>query len=148
MLDIFEDVWEKKLNWTRIEREHNETGFLTWLTIREMQDILTPYLLAERSPIRVSKRPKPLVLNCSDVQFSMLLTGKPRTGYIPKLIDVNPFGFDVDILEMRLFELAEAVDLFVPLESTFTHRGLRKALFIELSRARFLPFRNRILHCE
>ncbi len=86
-----------------------------------------------------------------------------KAGTHVALRSVTSFGFDLDILEMRLYELLDAVDLFVPLESTMTHRGVRKPLFLERvtptlafgggshgavvqARDRFAPFWNRILH--
>jgi hypothetical protein len=59
-----------------------------------------------------------------------VLTGKKRAK-AARIIDVSVFGFTLDVLEIRLFELFDVVDLFVTLEATVTHRGVRKALFLE-----------------
>ena len=44
------------------------------------------------------------------------------------IIDFVPFGYDVDLLEIRLLENYDAVDVFVIYETMFTQRGIRKPL--------------------
>jgi hypothetical protein len=58
------------------------------------------------------------------------------------VVDVTTVAYDLDILEIRLFELAPIVDVFVVIESTHTQRGDRKPLFF--NRSRFRSLRDRI----
>ncbi len=70
-------MWTESLDWTRIEREENTTGFLSWLTVRQMLELIAPYLMVERAPVSVSQRPVPLKLDCADERYTSLLTGRP-----------------------------------------------------------------------
>lgn len=131
----FEEAWES-LNWPQFEGEHRETGFMSWRAVRAMTEVMAPYLLAERVPLKRIVAPILNVVDCTDPRFSSVLTGQKRSKPA-RLIDVSVFGFTLDVLEIRLFELESAVDLFVTLEATMTHRGVRKPLFLERARDRF-----------
>jgi hypothetical protein len=111
---------------------------------RDMVETLSPYLLAERAPVVVGKPNRGPAASCDDPKFASVLTGKRRSKPA-RIIDVSVFGFALDILEIRFFELYDAVDLFVVLESTMTHRGVRKPLFLEQARTRFLRFAPKLL---
>ena len=55
------------------------------------------------------------------VRYSGVLTGQLRAQRAP-LVDFVPVGYDLDLLEVRLLELYEVVDLFVLYEAPFTHK--------------------------
>jgi beta-1,4-mannosyl-glycoprotein beta-1,4-N-acetylglucosaminyltransferase len=61
---------------------------------------------------------------------------------------VNAFIFynELDLLEIRLNELKDVVDLFVLVESTQTFAGKPKPLFYLLNQERFYDFSHRIQH--
>ena len=48
-----------------------------------------------------------------------------------RLVDVVMFAWELDILEIRLHELEEVVDVFVIIESAFSQRGLIQVLQIQ-----------------
>ena len=81
-------------------------------------------------PIEVHERPVPLnkTLNCAN-NYGSILTGEERKEYIPKVYDLFPFNSELDLLEMRLYELDDVVDKFVIIEETHSHRGSPKPLF-------------------
>lgn len=54
------------------------------------------------------------------------------------------FGAELDILEIRLNELYDAVDYFVIVEASQTHRGQPKELNFAKNRSRFERFKNKI----
>jgi hypothetical protein len=58
----FEKAWET-LPWAAIEREHDKTGFLSWGAVRQMLEVMAPYMSAVRSPLRIVKRPTEIVVN-------------------------------------------------------------------------------------
>jgi len=65
---------------------------------------------------------------------------------MPKIFDCFPFFNELDLLELRLNELADVVDYFVLAEATTTYRGLPKPLMFKENRARFERFLPRIVH--
>ena len=63
------------------------------------------------------------------------------------IVDLVPFGYDVDLLEIRFFETYEQVDVFVIYESTITQSGWQKPLFFEEQKdRRFSRFQDKIIH--
>jgi hypothetical protein len=53
---------------------------------------------------------------------------------------------ELDVLEMRLHELADHVDYFVITESAVTHRGVPKPLYLAENRERFAKWDSQIIH--
>lgn len=62
------------------------------------------------------------------------------------VIDCVTFFNELDILEIRLRELAEVVDRFVLVEATHTHAGQPKPLYFEQNKARFREWLPKIRH--
>jgi hypothetical protein len=91
----------------------------------------------------VRHRPTPLTVDCS--RYPEVLTGKKRDKPV-KVFDLAFFGFELDVLEARMYELQESVDLFVINEATRLHRGMRKPLFFAQNQRRFAPFLNRTMY--
>ena len=56
------------------------------------------------------------------------------------IIDCFPFFNEFDLLEIRLNELADVVDMFVLTEATLTHRGNEKPLYFDENKDRFSEF--------
>lgn len=63
-----------------------------------------------------------------------------------RVYDAFPFFNELDLLELRLRELAGVVDRFVLVEATRTYRGAGKALHFGAQRERFAAFHDRIIH--
>jgi hypothetical protein len=63
-----------------------------------------------------------------------------------RIIDIVPFSYELDVLELRLHELNATVDLFVVVEAPVTHRGLRKPLVFAQHAKRFAAFAHKIVH--
>jgi len=86
-------------------------------------------------------------INCSDWRLSDALTGveleTPRV-----MVDFIPFGYDIDLLEIRLYEEWNVIDVFVIYESEFTQSGLRKPLYFSkvANSTRFKHFEDKIIH--
>jgi len=62
------------------------------------------------------------------------------------VVDVVMVAYDIDVLEIRLYEHAPYVDLFIVVESTTTQRGAPKPLFFERYRNRFASIADRIVY--
>jgi beta-1,4-mannosyl-glycoprotein beta-1,4-N-acetylglucosaminyltransferase len=62
------------------------------------------------------------------------------------LYDCFLFSDELELLEVRLHELAGVVDTFVLVEATTTFSGLPKPLYFAEAAARFDAFRDRIVH--
>jgi len=62
------------------------------------------------------------------------------------IYDCFTFFNELDLLEIRLNILNEAVDKFVLVEATRTHRGADKPLYFSENKQRFAPFLNKIIH--
>ena len=63
-----------------------------------------------------------------------------------KVIDCFIFYNELNMLELRLEELHETVDLFVLVESTKTFAGKQKELLFNINRARFSKHLDKIIH--
>ena len=62
------------------------------------------------------------------------------------IFDCFQFYNELDLLEIRLHELSDVVDMFVLVEATRTHSGLPKLLYFADNRKRFAGFNERIIH--
>jgi hypothetical protein len=62
------------------------------------------------------------------------------------IYDCFPFFNELDLLEIRLSELAGVVDRFVVVESTRTQSNRPKPLYYHENRARYSPFSSKIVH--
>jgi beta-1,4-mannosyl-glycoprotein beta-1,4-N-acetylglucosaminyltransferase len=64
----------------------------------------------------------------------------------PLIVDAFPFNNELDILELRLTELGDAVDRFVLVEATRDHQDHPKPLWYADHRDRFAPWADKITH--
>lgn len=62
------------------------------------------------------------------------------------VVDVIQVAYDIDNLEIRLWEHSPHVDYFLVVESTTTQRGAPKPMFFEYHRRRFADLANRIVY--
>jgi beta-1,4-mannosyl-glycoprotein beta-1,4-N-acetylglucosaminyltransferase len=62
------------------------------------------------------------------------------------IIDTFLFGWELDLLECRLVELNNVVDLFVIVESSETFQGEKKELYYNNNKKRFNHWNNKILY--
>src|SRR3990167_657669 len=62
------------------------------------------------------------------------------------VFDCFMFSTELDLLEIRLYELSEVVDFFVLVEATKTHSGKDKHLYYKENQDRFAEFSSRILY--
>jgi beta-1,4-mannosyl-glycoprotein beta-1,4-N-acetylglucosaminyltransferase len=63
-----------------------------------------------------------------------------------QLFDAIEFCAELDLLEIRLNELYDAVSYFIISESTRTHTGETKPLYFEENKDRFAKFQKKIIH--
>ena len=111
--------------------------------------LLTPWIIAH-SINRFEVVLDPAVISnksydCMNSKYGAIMLGN-RTDSPRIIIDFVPFGYDVEKLELRLYELFDVVDVFVIYESLLTQSGLRKPLFFSLVKdsSRFLRWKNKV----
>lgn len=90
--------------------------------------MLEPWILNPFAEELITEDTPEIVLNCKSKKYSNIFTGKvlqaPRA-----IIDFVPFGYDVEKLFIRLYELYDHVDAFVIYESTRTQTAISKPLY-------------------
>jgi len=136
----------------------NATVFKNWkgslADYEAFMSMLEPWIVAPPSvSLNTSMADSnPVRLNCADMKYAGVLTGKELSGKAQHrmIVDFVPFGYDVDKLELRLHETYEYLDAIVIYEAPRTQYGLVKQLFLPklLRDARFLPFADKIIHLE
>jgi hypothetical protein len=114
------------------------------LILDDMYNRLTPLLLKSNRLLENTNPPK-ITYNCGNPKYSHILTGKELKVHM-KILDFFPFFNELDVLEIRLYELYDIVDNFILYESTRTHRGKQKMLFYNEARNRYQRFENKIIH--
>lgn len=62
------------------------------------------------------------------------------------IYDCFTFFNELELLELRLHELADVVDKFVLVEATKTHSNKSKPLYYWENRSRFGEFHDKIIH--
>lgn len=115
--------------------------------VKNYLNVLQPFVEQE-SNVPVKKETKRnFDFDCKSEKYKEVLTGEQRESPV-KVFDFVPFGFELDLLEIRLFELDGLVDKHIIIESTTTHRYAEKPLFLDRNIDRFtrLGFRDRIIH--
>ena len=126
--------------------------FLSWNETEndfsKFLEILTPWMTSVTDKTIITKRnPHLNELNCLNPRYSTFLTGdklpQPRV-----IIDFIPFGYDLDKLEIRLYENYEVIDAFIIFESPITQTGINKPLLFNLVRKtnRFSQFSSKIIY--
>lgn len=133
--------------------------------VAAMQTMLADW----KAALRVDPRPAPernpdwVKIECrlAETMFRPLHVAEPRWSGIPGTVPARPaagpatrrrvwdcfmFFNELDMLELRLHEMAEVADRFVLVESPWTHQGGRKELVYWENRERFAAFADRIVH--
>jgi hypothetical protein len=112
-----------------------ESGASTHL-VAEFVKWLTPWITGEPSrPLGVVQRPRPLRVDCQQKMYSHALTGRQLAEPI-MVVDLVPFGFDIDLLEAHLLEIYDVVDVIILFEAPWTHQGVDKAMYFAESHQR------------
>jgi len=131
-------------NFTRLAPDRPQNSYL------ELIETLTPWVIAEPRAKLPTDSPSvgaQVKIDCGQPRYSAALTGerrdKPRT-----LVDLVPFGYDVDKLEVRLLENYDVVDVFVIYESPVTLVGDKKPFFFRSVQhtPRFAKFADKIIY--
>ena len=119
------------------------------LATEDTSELLDHWLTAPPvSPLRPSLSSATLV-NCADPRYADVFTGQPlKANSHSMIVDFVPFGFDLDMLEVRLVENYDVVDAFVIYESMRTHHGdLKKAYFNQTRHSgRWDAFESKLIH--
>ena len=133
-----------ELFWRRARR-NNEAGWLPAdhrLVTRLVFSLVPLLIKPPPAPILVARRPEPLAMpTCED---RSIWAG--RRAVPARIIDVTMFGFEVDLLEIRLFELEDVVETHVVWEGSYSQRGTPKPLILGATLHRFERFRDRMLY--
>lgn len=112
---------------------------------------LVPYIISppaasdqQSLPLSLPSLPEP---NCTRESYSQVLTGKRMER--PRIIlDFVPFGYDVDLLEIRFYEYFDLVDAFVIFETPLTLSGVKKPILFPLlaEDPRFKSFMHKVIY--
>ena len=97
-------------------------------------------------PFIVTKRPVPLsnTLNCQSEIHSKYFNQRKPNNESSYLIDIIMFGYELKLLEIRLYELYDVVDEFIIFESNITFKKFPKKLYFYENMKRFHRFIDKI----
>ncbi len=96
---------------------------------RLLHEVVLPEVVAERPELENPTPPPLPALDDAACRASGFV--RKRNGGPLLVVDVVFFGVDVDMLEVRILELQDVVDMFVIFESPMTHSGLRKGYVLQ-----------------
>ena len=84
------------------------------------------------------------IARASGIPVELRPAGHPT----PRVVEAFPFFMELDLLEIRLAELRDVVDLHILIESKYTQTGLPKNLTFQDHKheARFAPYVHKIVH--
>lgn len=139
----------RHFNWKKYQEYQTNHTWLTTEMLFEVGEFLVPYIEATS---RVKGKPPiipppKIIIDCQKAHedFPRRFTGE-KLSKPKRIIDFVPLAHELDLLEVRLFELNDTVDHFVILEGTHTHRSQNKPLFLARNMERFSAFRKKIVH--
>jgi len=115
-------------------------------TFEELERIsFDPTIMArvERVPTAALVRPDHPLLTTSGTAESLGWRRRPRPA---RIYEVMPFGFELDMLELRLTELHDVVDRFIVAEASRGFGGMRKPLYLQRNWPRLAPFHAQLEH--
>ena len=116
--------------WRDVKRARLDQSKHGELFERLLHEVVLPEVVAERPALENATAPLLPVLDDAWCRASGF--GPRMNGPAPLLVvDVVFFGVDVDMLEVRILELQDVVDMFVIFESPLTHSGLRKGYVLQ-----------------
>lgn len=112
-------------------------------------DVVRPWLFGKYLrpiPDTVTGPPIP-VINCHNPKYSRVLS-EESTQKARLVVDLIKFGYDVDKLIVRLYELYHVVDVFVIYEFPVTLIGVEKPMFFRMmvNDTRLLPFQDKLVY--
>jgi len=113
-----------------------------------VQNILIEWILLDPPPFESLPPIHPIraPVDCTHQRFANVFTGE-RSRDPKVVVDFVPFGYDIDLLEIRLFETYDVVDAFVIYESTRTQSGWEKPLIFNLTKQeRFVNFLDKVIY--
>lgn len=89
-------------------------------------------------------------VDCSNPNYRTVFTGKTLSNFSRIIVDFIPFGYDIEKLEVRFYELYDVVDAFVLYESPLTQSGIDKPLFFSLlyNTTRFIKWKDKIIYLK
>lgn len=73
-------------------------------------------------------------------------SAKNKPKHLPRVFDMILLNDELDMLEIRVNELASVVDVFFILEAEYTFSGKPKPLYFSDHETRFRQFRDKIIH--
>jgi len=112
---------------------------------------IQPWIVAESShPVHQEMVDFPVTpLNCSATEYQNIFDGAilEEDRFI---VDFVPFGYDLDKLEMRLYEGYDIVSAYVIYEAPLTQTAKMKPFYFEIVKesARFSRFRDKIIYLK
>lgn len=127
----------------------NSGQFSENVSINEIIKEIFPWIIAESgNPIKDDIAPPVVSLNCSDTMYANIFDGNTQHERI--IVDFVPFGYDLDKLEMRLFEGYDIVSAFVVYESPLTQTAKPKPFYFEAVKdtSRFARFKDKIIYLK
>ena len=132
LADIFNHHSQLFEHWKikRPSKEHHQ-AFIddilsAWLFLEPNQSIRDHVPRSKDMHTSASTAP----LNCTSVRYDTVFTGEQEApGEEKIIIDFIPFGYDIDLLEVRFHETYSVVDWFVIYESSRTQSGWKKPLY-------------------
>lgn len=129
-------AWAKRL----LNETADKIGDHGWLT----QELARYIKLEHPTPL---VRPPSLRRNVSDEACRRSGAFRGLRASPAFIVDVVIFGYDLDVLELRLHELDDVVDLWFVVEMPWNHRGARKPLLWKEAAhtERFKEFRDRVV---
>lgn len=116
--------------------------------ISELIEIINPWIIANpRVDLPKSLAQPKILLNCSSEKYKNVFTGEvlPDPRFI---VDFIPFGYDLEKLEIRLYEVFDIVSAFVLYESPLTQTGKSKPYYFDQVKnsVRFKKFNEKIVY--
>jgi len=137
------NLWQKY-----VMRDSRGADCLPDKFIHKYLSIIEPYLsIPPAVPAKVTEIPKREIPDCAKPPDTIKQWAKRQARAKPaRMFDVFNFAYELDVLEIRLFQLAGIVDYFGLQESTHTHRATRKGLLFAGSEWRFEQFHDQIIY--
>ncbi|KAF9572003.1 hypothetical protein EC968_010480 [Mortierella alpina] len=80
------------------------------------------------------------------LNFEDPFSTKKKRKHRPRVFDIVPLNDELEMLEIRVNELASVVDVFFILEAEYTFSGKPKPLYFSDHETRFRQFRDKIIH--
>jgi hypothetical protein len=116
--------------------------------LKELTSIIYPWIIAESDPVQPRQSPK-LVLNCSHHMYSNIFDGISLSEK-RHIVDFVPFGYDLDKLEIRLYESYDYISAFVIYEAPLTQTASVKPFYFDdvKDSPRFSRFRDKIIYLK